>query len=403
MADKNQEVDVGRWTNTVLDHHRHVGDVEADAAVEAVLADQQVGAAAFVGWLVQNDVPVPPDVPEAVSKYFSHTEWPAFANAEQLAAGAKVFTKWGPQICVALFCSSLPVGYSADRIVRVLHSTGALETTALRRVFETAQFLFDVMDEGGLGPHGKGIRAAQRVRLMHAGVRHLIEAKNAAIERTARAAGLEPALLWPADWGKPINQEDLAGTLLTFTVVVFDSLEKLGVHLSPQERADYLHLWRVIGHYMGIVDEMLPLDEADARQLWAAEEQRQLYRGSEEGRHMTAALVGAFGSLVPGRRFDFVGRGLIRYLSGARACEAVGVRRLRWGGHLIFRALMAVNRTLVRKQEHDPKFFDITGRFQRDLIHGLVFHEPAKFEVPARLRDDWQLAIGGKDMEASRR
>ncbi len=400
MADEKSIGDVGRWTDEYLDHYRTVGDSEADAAVLAVLDDRQLGAREFVGWLVSNDVPIPPDLPEAVAHYFADTEWPAFADAERIAGGERVFTEWGPQICLTLFCASLPVGYSADRIVRVLHSTGALETTALRRVFETAQFLFDVMDEGGLGPTGKGIRAAQRVRLMHAGVRHLITAKDAETRQHAEALGTSANPIWPEGWGKPINQEDLAGTLLTFTVVVFDALEKLGVRLTPEERADYMHLWRVVGHFMGIVDEVLPVDEADARRLWKAEERRQLYRESEEGRHMTAALIGAFGELVPGRRFDFVGRGMVRYLSGKEACRAVGVRGLRWGGHVIFTVLMRLNRMFVRQQQHDPHFLNVTGRFQRDLLHGLVFHEPARFEVPDRLRADWELAIAGTDVEA---
>jgi len=387
----------GRWTGAHLDHYRGIGDVEADAAVLAVIEDQQLTAAEFVGWLVRNDVPVPPDVPEAVAHYFANTAWPEFADPALVAAGEHVFTEWGPQICVALFCASLPVGYSADRIVRVLHSTGALETRALRRVFETAQFLFDVMDEGGLGPDGKGIRAAQRVRLMHAGVRHLLIETDAETARAAAAAGTTPELLWPSAWGKPINQEDLAGTLLTFTVVVIDALEKLGVRLSADERRAYMHVWRVIGHFMGIVDEMLPVDEDDARQLWRAEQERQLYRTSEEGRHMAAALVGAFSTLVPGKRADFIGRGLVRHLSGGRACEAIGVSRLRWGGHVVFAATMRINRMFVRKQQHDPHFLNVTGRFQRDLIHGLVFHEPAKFVVPDRLREDWRLAIAAKD------
>ncbi len=400
MADGKANADTGRWTDEYLDHYRTVGDIEADAAVVTVLDDRQLAAREFVGWLVANDIPIPPDVPEAVAHYFADTEWPAFADAERIAGGERVFTKWGPQICLTLFCASLPVGYSADRIVRVLHSTGKLETTALRRVFETAQFLFDVMDEGGLGPGGKGIRAAQRVRLMHAGVRHLITAKDTETTHHALTFGTSPTLLWPEIWGKPINQEDLAGTLLTFTVVVFDALEKLGVRLSPEERADYMHLWRVIGHFMGIVDQMLPMDEADARLLWKAEERRQLYRESEEGVHMTAALIGAFAELVPGRRFDFVGRGMVRYLSGSDACRAVGVRGLRWGGHVVFTVVMRLNRMFVRKQQHDPHFLNVTGRFQRDLIHGLVFHKPANFEVPDRLRDDWELDIPGADNKA---
>ena len=36
-----------------------------------------------------------------------------------------------------------------------------------------------------------------------------------------------------------------------------------------------------------------------------------------------------------------------------RACEAVGVRPLRWGGHVVFAATMRLNRLFVRTQQHE--------------------------------------------------
>ena len=65
---------------------------------------------------------------------------------------------------------------------------------------------------GALDAGGAGIRSAQKVRLMHDAVRHLI------LEH-----GWDPAL------GLPINQEDQLGTLLTFSAVILDGLRKLGL------------------------------------------------------------------------------------------------------------------------------------------------------------------------------
>jgi hypothetical protein len=75
---------------------------------------------------------------------------------------------------------------------------------------ETGQFLIDVLTVGGLDDeHGKGRRTIQRVRLMHAAVRHLIMARND--QGAPPVCGDEPPL-WHKDWGTPIGQEDLAGT-----------------------------------------------------------------------------------------------------------------------------------------------------------------------------------------------
>lgn len=69
-----------------------------------------------------------------------------------------------------------------------------------RRLGETGQFVLSVTTRGALGPRGQGIRKVQKVRLLHAAIRHLIR----------RSPG------WPEEeLGPPICQEDLAGTLGT--------------------------------------------------------------------------------------------------------------------------------------------------------------------------------------------
>lgn len=378
-----------RWSDEFLDYYRRVGDTEADAAVAEILRHPDWNAATFFRWLVRNDSPLPEDVPPSVARFYTDTGLPPWADPALIEEGERVFRAWGPQISLALVCSSLPTGYSAPRIVRILDATARLETDALRRVFETAQLLFDVLDAGGLRPGGKGIRSAQRVRLMHAAVRHLIARQDQSIAEEARIANREPDLLWPTAWGKPINQEDLAGTLLTFTTVVLDGIGKLGVRLTPRQREAYLHLGRVMGHYMGILDEMLPLDEGDARALWAAQERRQLYHRTDAGDRMTAALLGAIGQLIPGRRFDFVSRGMVRYLGGGRAADAVGVRRLRGGGHALFVTVMRFERMFAREESTHSRAFSLTSRYQRALLNGLVNHRPANFQLPDHLQGRW--------------
>ena len=102
--------------------------------------------------------------------------------------------------------------------VQVLALTARLHTDPVRRIGETAQMTLHAMSAGGLAPGGAGIRDAQKVRLMHAAVRHLALASD--------------------DWvpvGTPVNQEDLAFTLLTFSIVALDSIRKLG-RTSPTRR-----------------------------------------------------------------------------------------------------------------------------------------------------------------------
>ncbi|KAG6553449.1 hypothetical protein Mapa_005185 [Marchantia paleacea] len=56
--------------------------------------------------------------------------------------------------------------------------------------------------------------------------------------------------------GIPINQEDLLGTLCEFSIVVITNLRKMGIHPTPNEVTAYLHLWHVIGYYLGVTGEL---------------------------------------------------------------------------------------------------------------------------------------------------
>ena len=117
----------------------------------------------------------------------------------------------------------MPSAYASWRGVKVLHLTARLETDVKRRIMETGQFLMDVMTPGGLDPGGQGVRAIQRVRLVHATLRNLIDA----------AAERDPSIWRSAEWGHPVNQEQLAGTLMSFSYVVGEPLPRLGLKVTP--------------------------------------------------------------------------------------------------------------------------------------------------------------------------
>jgi len=112
---------------------------------------------------------------------------------------------------------------------------------------------------------------------MHAAIRHLIVH--------------DPRDRWQtADLGVPINQEDLAGTLTTFTAVILDGLRKLEIDV-PAPRADaYLRAWQVVGRMMGIVDDVIPATVDEAFELMKIIHKRQV-EASPEGRAMTSSLL----------------------------------------------------------------------------------------------------------------
>mmetsp|Transcript_28609 Transcript_28609/g.54710 ORF Transcript_28609/g.54710 Transcript_28609/m.54710 type:complete len:470 (+) Transcript_28609:248-1657(+) len=168
------------------------------------------------------------------------SEVPEFVDWARIARGQQFFLRNLAGAGSALLFVSLVGGFGAPRINKVLSSTGYLTSPSkhtYRRLVETIQMVSDCMDPGSLHPGGSGWAAVLRVRLLHSAVR-------------TRLMGQSD---WDKDaWGVPINQEDLLVTQLAFSQLVLVSLERMRVPMSMQDMEDYLHLWRLIGHYMGV-------------------------------------------------------------------------------------------------------------------------------------------------------
>ncbi|KAG9126430.1 hypothetical protein FRC07_003490 [Ceratobasidium sp. 392] len=98
-----------------------------------------------------------------------------------------------------------------------------------------------------LVPGEEGWRSTVRVRLLHGVARRRIMER---LERHQVKPGT-PSYDFDAD-GYPINQEDLAATLASFSVAPLWCLARQGYYASLSEQEDFLALWRHIGFYMGI-------------------------------------------------------------------------------------------------------------------------------------------------------
>ena len=164
-----------------------------------------------------------------------------------IARARGLFTKYGDEISAALLLAGLPNSYATAWGARVLVAHGDLVWALPRRVRQTAMFLMTVltMDETvdtAEDPAGTStiIRTAAGLRLFH----HVLRAQLRHDPRLDHELGSENQV--------PINQEDLLGTLLTFTVTTFGVLDQLGVEWSHDDREAYLLFWDLVGAALGI-------------------------------------------------------------------------------------------------------------------------------------------------------
>ncbi len=320
----------GASANAYLDAMRQIGDAPADQLAAAVFTApdaREVGEK--IRTLIQQnqfytaDGQPSPQLPQSVQDYLRATSsLPPWADAKLVKEGEELFGLYGVSSSLILACASLPECYVMRQGVRVLAGTGYLTTDSARRVAETGQMVMDVMSVGGVmaaSGAGKGILSALKVRLMHAAIRYMV------------SNGRTPLKWDDAAQGKPVCQEDLAYTLMTFSYVAVRSMKKLGIRLTPAQEEAYIHCWNVIGHIMGILPGLLPATCAEAKILFDTIKARQS-GPNPEGQILMAGLVDGF--LIPtmskilplsGKHLPAV---MIRTLIGDDTADDLGVARL---------------------------------------------------------------------------
>jgi hypothetical protein len=367
-----------RWSDAQLDAMRHHQDPPADALVSELFAKGEVDAVnALMKTLSTNGVLPPNALPTSVRDFIeSSSALPPWADAAKIATGEHLFWRYGPGIIANLHCYSLPFCYAARKGVQALDLTSRLYSNPTRRIIETAQMVVDVMRPGGLGSLGTGIHTAQRVRLMHAGVRFQI--------------GKYPG--WQtAEFDLPLNQEDMAGTILAFSFIVLDGLRKLGHELTAEEIEAYLHCWNVVGYLIGLCDDLMAHNYAEASELAGRISGRQ-FTACPEGQRMTSALIEMMQHIVPGRLFDHVPALMVRFLFGDHGADLLAVAPGRID-HLLTIPIRIAAR-ISSEVNHDlPVVARVHELFSRALIQGIIFVEregkQIPFAIPTELLQTW--------------
>lgn len=308
------------WTDALLDRMRLQADPLADELMAEMVAERGPQAAYEVfGFLSEKLTASTARLPERMQAFLSDLSLPPWADPEQLRTAEHVFVDHGPHFLLFLYHKSLPTLYACAHGAQVLYRTGRLTpgTTGqpdfapfTRRVGETGRFVLDVMLRDGLSHGGPGLLATRKVRLIHAAIRAFVQRE-----------GWDEATL-----GKPINQEDLAITLMTFSVSMMDALDTLRLAYSREEAEAWLHAWKVVGHEMGIVDELLPADLPQGRALLQAILDRQL-APSEAGQVLTRALLEFVAGNLPGTWLDASSQGLMQHLLRPAICEALDIQQ----------------------------------------------------------------------------
>lgn len=424
------------WTAELLDACRLRGDPVADRVAQAILSQGKEGAV-NAAW--HNSLRLRAGTPLA------GPDWEAFklaSNASQLSEednrrllnGQLFFAKWGPLITLGLLTCSLPNSYAAAKGVKVLWCTTRLQTDASRRVMETAQLVLNTMKPGGLDE--TALETIRRVRLMHAYIRVLtgqsywqrrgaakpvltgvspaattskrLRRRTLVLARAVRGrlpGGCPTPPDWnQEDWGEPLNQEDLLGTLMAFSYLPLRTMRVHHVQFDQQGADDYIFGWSLIGKLLGIDEPLwtlLPQTEQQAAVCWKAISLRQ-QRPNCEGRELTKSLIRAMERWWPGYWLDPLVNEIFVHQLGFNANHPEGtvsemfeLRSSRWWkwAYRWLRWALRVGR-VPKLTLANPAQRMFNEQLGYDLVYWLVTYlgdyRDNPFELPTSLRTIWE-------------
>lgn len=243
-----------KWSDDLfLDRLRASTDEVADRTVAELHAAGLTGAESgrLFARMDASDAAVPEESPAAMKAFFAatreeHVRMERGIDADAVRRGKEVFRLYTLQSCVVMLASSLPCGYSAPCLSRVLTVSDDLEHHPYRRLLGVLQLLVNIYRDEAHEVDGYAFLTAQKLRLLHAGIRPVVRRRRPGFEER---------------YGIPVNHEDMLATIMGFSLLVLEGSGNLGVEFRRDQVEDVWYLWRQFARMMGITPAGEPLSE----------------------------------------------------------------------------------------------------------------------------------------------
>lgn len=256
---------------------------------------------------------------------------------------------------------------------------------------ETSQMVINVMSPGGFDPNGRGIVTVKKVRLMHAAIRYYLKNPNAHMGE------------WNlSELGEPINQEEMAGTLMAFGPLVINGLDRLGIKTTEEEKEAYLHCWKIVGHYIGLEESFFPDNHESGWQLGVAIIKRN-YSESEEAKVLAKSIIGFGQQIMPSRFLDDMPEYFIqRFTKDVSEIAGVDFAKLldiNSKGTFKKKAVTWVlEKSFYTASQYQKKSWLVAkvskwlnGKMLQGTIDFYLKSNKVEFYIPPSLKDNWKL------------
>lgn len=276
MRNGGGETAMSRWQDDeFLDTLKAQSDAEADAVVGELVEHHGIDAANRVFAHLRTAGPLPSDTP-AVLRDFLETccPVPCDVDHDRIHRGADAFMERAASGSLILLASSLPRGYASPALCEILAISNDLATNPYKRLMGVVQLLVNLSLPGAFDPGGEAVVSAQKLRLLHAGVRALVPRYCPEYEDR---------------FGAPVSHENMLATIMAFSYLVTDGFSRLGLHFAEAE--DYYYSWKVFAQMMGIhppgaaEDDSLIPEDLEQAGLFYASYARRYYTDADNNPH----------------------------------------------------------------------------------------------------------------------
>lgn len=179
------------------------------------------------------------------------------------------------------------------------------------RAAKTFTFGYDLAQLRGFEPDGQFIVTANKTRMVHAAVRHLLPQS--------------PYWRAVADESIPISIADILVTFHSTGTFAHKKMREWQVPMSARDEAAFLHHWQVALHYLGVDDEYIPASW-DAAHAQASQVLTPILNPTPEGRDLAETLLGLTAQVDLGVTRGFLNE-FVRYQLGDQVGDWLDLRR----------------------------------------------------------------------------
>jgi hypothetical protein len=371
-----------RYTTGTMDGLRLQGDELADATVAALFERGEVGKFnTLMRSFAETGQDLPDGLPDAARDYLAATRAPPdWVDWGMMEKARLFFIDNNVHISTALSFQAMPACYALPHVARLLHASHSLDYPS-RRMAETGQFTVYLMQPDAFEAGGRFVPAVQKVRLLHASIRHHLRQEPTWNETIP---------------GVPICQEDMIGGQMVFSIQVLDALHRLGIRMTEEGAEAYYYAWRVVGAMLGCDQTASPAGLTAAREFSDVYMTRHM-GPSEEGILLTRSLIDLYKEVVPGTLLDPIVPAMVRYLVGDTVADWIDVPRTPWdvaikAAPVLLGALEGLeNRGPVSEWVLD-RAGHITAKLElSSLTRGRVMH----YAIPESLKPDYAVRTPG--------